>query len=144
MNARSLFPTLLAFFSLILTMEGAASTSGVKKGVGKCKVGSGGDIVAALDEVLGYERDSSDASWFSDLEEDSDKEQSDCGIDVDESALQVEQPVTTNPSSRKTKAPPLVWTPNLSFEEPEKFTTSTGVLHENPQEVRKFIIFPFL
>ena len=50
---------------------------------------------------------------FSDLEEDSDKEQSDSDSEVDESALQVEQSVTTNPSSRETKAPPLVWTPNL-------------------------------
>ena len=55
MNARSLFPTLLAFFSLILTMEGAASTSGVKKSVVKRKLDSGEDIVAALDEELGYE-----------------------------------------------------------------------------------------
>ena len=69
MNARSLFPTLLAFFSLILTMEGAASTSGVKKSVVKRKLDSGEDIVAALDEELGYESDSSDASWFSDLEQ---------------------------------------------------------------------------
>ena len=125
-------------------MEGAASTSGVKKSVVKRKLDSGEDIVAALDEELGYESDCSDASWFSDLEEDSDKEQSDCGIDVDESALQVEQLVTTNPSSRKTKAPPLVSTPNLSFEEPEKFTTSTEVPHEIPtgsQEIDYFSLF---
>ena len=83
-------------------------------------------------------------SWVSDLKEDSEKEQIDCDSEVDESALQVEQSVTTNPSSRKTKAPPLVSIPNLSFEEPEKFTTSTGVLHEIPTGSQEINFYPFV